>query len=264
MPELAEVEFYRRVWNRGIGDCVTKVAIHARKRIFRNTATTVLTRELVGTRLLRSEARGKRMLLEFSGGNWLQLHLGMTGKMWVDAPDFTPGKHDHLVLYQSERALVLRDTRQFGRVRFYQGKSPPSWWNTDVPEIASAGFTLEFLRNFLDRHRNTSIKAVLLNQSGFSGIGNWMADEILWRAKISPRKRARRLTHAERRKLFRATRFVARQSLRVLGASDSELPQSWLIHQRWLGKGRCPRHGTILRKARIGGRTTAWCPNCQH
>ncbi|MGI9113978.1 MAG: hypothetical protein ACR2FX_02905 [Chthoniobacterales bacterium] len=100
-------------------------------------------------------------------------------------------------------------------------------------------------------------------QSGFSGIGNWMADEILWRAKVLPAKRSGELTESERARLFRATRFVARESLHIVGADDSDLPRGWLMHERWRASGRCPRHGTTLRRARIGGRMTAWCPRCQ-
>ncbi len=263
MPELAEVEYFRRQWAAAIGHRVIKVALHSRKRIFRGTNARALQRELTGARLLSSAARGKRMLFRFSNENWLGLHLGMTGRMEVTPPDFRPQKHDHLVLFQRERTLLFRDSRQFGRVQFHHGKMPPSWWNDTVPEIASLKFTRRFFDGFLDRHGKAPIKAVLLMQSGFSGIGNWMADEILWRAKILPAGRARELNETERAQLFRATKFVARESLRIIGLNDSELPRGWFIHERWRASGKCPRHRTILRRETIGGRTTAWCPKCQ-
>jgi len=263
MPELAEVEYFRRQWNAGIGHRVIKIALHSGKRIFRGTNTRALRKELAGAHLLTSEARGKRMLFRFSNENWLGLHLGMSGKMQAASPDFRPQKHDHLVLYQRERALVFTDARQFGRVQFHHGKTAPTWWDNGVPEIVSAKFNREFLDRFLDRHPKAPIKAVVLMQSGFSGIGNWMADEILWRARILPSKRAGRLGAGERNELFRATRFVARESLRIIGPDDSTLPRTWLIHERWRAGGICPRHKTVLRRATIGGRTTAWCPKCQ-
>jgi len=166
-------------------------------------------------------------------------------------------------LYQRERALVFTDARQFGRVQFHHGKIAPAWWENGVPEIVSGKFNRAFLDRFLDRHRKATIKAVILMQSGFSGIGNWMADEILWRAKILPSKLAGKLSAGERDELFRATRFVARESLRIIGPDDSTLPRTWLIHERWRAGGKCPRHKTVLRRATIGGRTTAWCPKCQ-
>ena len=131
-------------------------------------------------------------------------------------------------------------------------------------EIVLAKFNRAFLDRFLDRHRKAPIKAVVLMQSGFSGIGNWMADEILWRAKVSPSKLAGKLSAGERDELFRATKFVARESLRIIGPDDSTLPRTWLIHERWRAGGKCPRHKTVLRRATIGGRTTAWCRNARN
>ena len=107
------------------------------------------------------------------------------------------------------------------------------------------------------------IKAVLLAQDRFPGIGNWMADEILWRAKIHPARKAGQLNAAERKTVWRETRFVARRSLQTVGLTNSDPPSSWLIHQRWSSKGVCPIHKTLLHRATIGGRTTAWCPKCQ-
>jgi formamidopyrimidine-DNA glycosylase len=263
MPELAEVEYFRRQWNAGIGHRVTKISLHADKRVFRGTDTRALRKKLAGARLLTSEARGKRMLFRFSNENWLGLHLGMSGKMQTALADFRQKKHDHLVLYQRERALVFTDARQFGRVQFHHAKIAPPWWENGVPEIVSAKFSRAFLDRFLYRHRKAPIKAVVLMQPGFSGIGNWMADEILWRARILPSKLAGKLSPAERDGLFRATKFVARESLRIIGPDDSTLPRTWLIHERWRTGGKCPRHKTVLRRATIGGRTTAWCPKCQ-
>jgi formamidopyrimidine-DNA glycosylase len=203
------------------------------------------------------------MLFEFSGDNWLGLHLGMTGKMWIDRAHFRPEKHDHLVFEQAEQSLVFRDSRQFGRVRFHHGKSQPAWWRAEIPEISARGFNQKFLDDFLQRHGRAPIKGVLLMQNGFPGIGNWMADEILWRAKIHPAIRAAKLKVHDRATLFRETKFVARESLRTLAKDFSDPPKSWLIHQRWKTSGVCPKHKTKLRRATIGGRTTAWCAKCQ-
>jgi len=263
MPELAEVEHFRRQWDSAIGHRVDKVALHARNRVFRGTNTRELQQQLAGARLLTSAARGKRMLFRFSNDNWLGLHLGMSGKMQTARPHFRPRKHDHLVLYQRERTLVFTDARQFGRIRFHHGKDEPLWWKSGVPEIVSRGFSRAFLDRFLLRHRKAPVKAVLLMQAGFSGIGNWMADEILWRAKILPSKRSAELSAGEREQVFQASKFVARESLRIIGPDDSSLPRTWLIHQRWGTGGKCPRHRTFLRRATISGRTTAWCPKCQ-
>jgi formamidopyrimidine-DNA glycosylase len=263
MPELAEVEWYRKQWDAGHGEKIEALRLHSRNRVFRGTNTSELQKRLIGESLLRSARRGKRMLFKYSGDNWLGIHLGMTGKIYVESRDYRPGKHDHLVLDQKDRSLVFTDSRQFGRVRFHHGPGEPDWWKSDAPEIGSSAFDQKLVDQFLDRHRKAPIKAVLLMQNGFPGIGNWMADEILWRAEVLPAKRTRKLTARERDAIFCATKFVIKRSLETLGKDFSDPPRNWLIHQKWKADGICPRHRTPLHHAMIAGRTTAWCPRCQ-
>src|SRR5438045_4457436 len=125
MPELAEVEWFRKQWDVGRDAQIVDLSLHARNRVFRGSDVGELQRSLIGAKLLSSHARGKRMLVKFYGDNWLGIHLGMTGKIRVESPNFQPNKHDHLVLLQKERALVFTDSRQFGRVRFQQGPEEP-------------------------------------------------------------------------------------------------------------------------------------------
>jgi len=263
MPELAEVEWFRKQWDAGRGDEIVDARVHTGKYVFRGTNTRALQESLVGKRFLRSTRRGKQMLFKFSGHNWLGIHLGMTGKIRVESANYRPAKHDHLVLFQRARALVFTDSRQFGRVRFYHGSDEPDWWKSGAPEIISREFDRKFVDQFLDRHLKAPIKAVLLMQNGFPGIGNWMADEILWRAKVLPSKWTGRLTARGRAAIFRATKFVVRRSLQTLGKDFSDPPRNWLIHQKWERDGVCPIHRTPLRHATVAGRTTAWCPRCQ-
>ncbi len=263
MPELAEVEYYRKQWDPGLGYKVSAVQLHANKRIFRGSSTTKLQHSLTNSRLLRSTARGKQMLFQFSGDSWLGLHLGMSGTLRIEPAKFRPEKHDHLVFQQAKRALIFRDPRLFGRVRFHHGKDAPDWWAAGPPDIAAKEFSAAYVADFLKRHARAPIKGVLLMQSGFAGIGNWMADEILWRAAILPARKSGDLNGKERITLRRATRFVSREALRIIGHDYADPPKTWLIHQRWKSKGVCPKHRIPLLRATVGGRTTAWCPRCQ-
>jgi formamidopyrimidine-DNA glycosylase len=263
VPELAEVEFYRRCWDAGLGQRVVRIALHAQKRIFRQISHCSLEDHIPGTILRRSEARGKQMLFCFSGSGWLGLHLGMTGQLRLEPPEFFPGPHDHLVLYQRHQALVFSDPRQFGLVRWHRGSETPAWW-ADLPlPVTSPEFTHEKLQAFLQRHRRLAIKSALLLQSGFPGIGNWMADEVLWRAKVDPRRAARSLGPVEYAVLWRCLRRVCQGALRHVGADHSDPPRGWLFHERWGRSGRCPIHRISLQREIIGGRATAWCAACQ-
>lgn len=263
MPELAEVEFNRKQWNVGIGMQVLDIELHEHTRPLRGHAPGLLPKHLTGAKFLRSEARGKQMLLEFSGSIWLGIHLGMTGRLHVEPPGYKAQKHDHLLLRQSAQTLVFTDPRQFGRIRFHQGPTPPDWWTRIPPGINSPQFTKAKMESFLARHPRLALKAALLLQDGFPGIGNWMADETLWRAKIHPRLRARRLTSPQATALWKQLRFVCRLALRHIGPTYAEMPKHWFFHQRWTKGGQCPIHGEPLSRATIGGRTTAWCPKCQ-
>lgn len=266
MPELAEVEHSRRQWNPGLGQPVRDVII-ARPgiRIFRDADPGLLCQLLPGQTLLESEARGKQMLFRFSGDLWLGIHLGMNGELRrEEAPaEYVPRKHDHLILHQDERALVFEDRRFFGRVRLHQGGEPPAWWTAIAPSLLSREFTADALGTFLARRKRTPLKALLLMQERFPGVGNWMADEILWRARLHPTTRAGELqAPAETARLFRTVRWVARTAVEVID-DDWRYPAHWLFTHRWEPGGHCPRCRAALERATVGGRTTCWCPRCQ-
>jgi formamidopyrimidine-DNA glycosylase len=263
MPELAEVEYFRRRWDDGIGQRVLGLKLHGENRVFRRSDAHWIQATLPRKKLLSSETRGKQIAFRFSSGVWLGIHLGMSGKLRVEAADFPPGKHDHLAIFQKKRTLLFSDPRTFGCVRFHLGKEMPSWWSKLPPAVTSRDFTTARLAQILRRRRRTSLKALLLIQDYFPGVGNWMADEILWQANLHPRLAAGSLDDSGVRQLFRVMRSVCRIALKTIGRNWSDPPADWLIHQRWNKDGHCPRHGIRLDHAIVGGRNTAWCRRCQ-
>ncbi len=269
MPELAEVEFFRRRWQLAArGERVVRVLGHDQKKLLRELDLPAFRRALIGSRFVSSEARAKQMLFRFSGGAWLGIHLGMSGELSVAPPDHAPGKHDHLVLVTTGHALVFNDPRMFGRVLFHCGRRPPEWWSKIAPAILSPKFTFNAVAAFLRRRSRAPIKAVILMQERFPGVGNWMADEILWRAAIHPARLAGSLSPAEVRSLWRECRRVCRLALDAIAGRGRQLPKdlnvgiprTWLFKHRWRRGGRCPLTGKPLAHAIIGGRTTCWSP----
>jgi formamidopyrimidine-DNA glycosylase len=263
MPELAEVEYFRKQWDPGLRRKIVRAELHAEKRLFRGENTKRLAAALPGAMLLGSEARAKQMLFRFSHGIWLGVHLGMTGKLRVEAATFVPEKHDHLVLFQPKQALVFTDPRIFGRVRFHEGSSAPDWWTALPPAVTSDEFTPELMRDFLRRRAKLAVKAALLVQERFPGVGNWMADEILWQARIDPRKLCGTFTARSAGSLWEKTRHVCNVAMETVAVDFSDPPEDWLFHARWSKSGECPRCGTALNTTTIGGRTTRWCAKCQ-
>lgn len=239
------------------------VELHPKVRLFRGIAIPKLIKSLTSATLVSSQSHGKQMLFRFSSGTWLGIHLGMTGSLRTESADFSPGKHDHLVLHQKKQSLVFQDFRLFGRVLFDLGKKEPAWWKKLPPSVVSKEFTLDLVDSFLQRRAKAPIKAVLLMQERFPGIGNWMADEILWRSHIHPKRLANSLSPAERKTLHHEIQSVSRKALKVIGKDFSDPPNSWLFNHRWEKGGHCPRCNSPLRRETIGGRTTCYCPRCQ-
>jgi formamidopyrimidine-DNA glycosylase len=269
MPELAEVEYYRRQWDAGLGARIVRIEWHAKKRLFHGIAPHTFTTAVTGARYAGSEARAKQMLFWFTRGRgkqphaWVGIHLGMTGSLRTERREFALGVHDHLALFTARVALVLKDPRMFGRVRFHTGAEPPEWWTQLPPAVDSDEFSFERMHAFLQRRARLAVKAALLVQEMFPGVGNWMADEILWHARIDPRTLCGQLTKTRARVLWREARKVCRVAMETVGVDFSEPPASWFFHVRWTAAGRCPRCKGALLTATIGGRTTRWCGRCQ-
>ncbi|PTY04962.1 DNA-formamidopyrimidine glycosylase [Opitutaceae bacterium EW11] len=263
MPELAEVEYYRKRWDPALGQTVARVILRPASRLLRGANPKHLSEALTGAVLESSAAAAKQMLFRFSGDAWLGIHLGMTGELKLAAPEYLVGKHDHLVLFTAQHALVFSDFRQFGRIQFSVGPEAPDWWTSIAPPVLSSEFTPEAVAGFLRRRQRAPIKAVLLMQERFPGIGNWMADEILWRAEIHPKRPAGSLSPDEIQALWREARWVCREALRTVGQDLRDPPRTWLFPHRWENGGVCPKTGVPLVREEIGGRTTCWSPGRQ-
>jgi formamidopyrimidine-DNA glycosylase len=158
--------------------------------------------------------------------------------------------------------VALADARRLGRIRLRH--DPPR-----EPPISLLGF--DALRQLpsparfrgLLRGRSAPIKAVLLDQGFAAGVGNWIADEVLYQARIDPRRRAHTLSEAEVRRLRAKIGSVVTTAVRARSDSD-RYPRTWLFHDRWgRSAGALTARGEPIRYDTIGGRTTAWVPRVQ-
>ena len=263
MPELAEVAFAARQWETGIGKLTQHIYVHPTSRVYRDLNRKFLCTELIQAKLSSVATHGKQILFKFSGNHWLGLHLGMTGSLTSDLSSYDCQKHDALVLFQNNQSLIFRDPRQFGRIRLHVGKNPPSWWSELPPSMLDKKFKKEVLSNALTRHARRPIKALLLDQRYFQGMGNWMADEVLWRAKIHPALRCQKISHQQSVLLFDKIKFVSKGAMNSVGKHGGDPPKGWLFHVRWKDGGLCPATNSPLMREEIGGRTSCWCPTLQ-
>jgi formamidopyrimidine-DNA glycosylase len=246
MPELPEAERARQVIERAAGREI--VAVDDRDTyVCRPHAPGEIAAGLVGERLGDAHRRGKFLWVETTGPT-LGLHLGMAGRIVLDEPP-APNAWDRFALeFADGGRLALRDKRRLGRAVL----SPDfSHVGPDAAEMSRDDFRARVGRG------TAPIKARLLDQSVLAGVGNLLADEILWRARLSPRRPARSLSVAELDALRREVRTAVRMAIRRGGAHTGDV-----IPERH-ADGRCPRCGGAMTRGTFGGRTTWWCPVCQ-
>ena len=247
MPELPEAERARRQLERVVGREIVAVD-DADTYVCRPHAPGEMAAVLVGRRLTDTHRRGKFLWAETDGGPGLGLHLGMAGSLTVDEEP-APRNWDRFALeFDGGGRLALRDKRRLGRAVLDPDFSHVG---PDAAEVGREQFRARVGRG------TAPLKARLLDQTVISGVGNLLADEILWRARLGPRRVPNELDTAELDRLRRSTRAAMRDAIRLGGAHTGHL-----IPHRVRG-GRCPRCGTALERATIGGRTTFWCPACQ-
>jgi formamidopyrimidine-DNA glycosylase len=246
MPELPEAERARQAIERVLGREVVAVD-DSDTYVCRPHAPGEIDAALRGHRLLRAHRRGKFLWVETTGPV-LGLHLGMSGRIDVDAPP-APNHWDRFSIeFAGGGRLALQDRRRLGRVVL---EPDLSHVGPDAAEVSRAVFRRSVGRG------SAPIKARLLDQGAVSGIGNLLADEGLWRARISPVRPAGELSDDELDRLRRELRSAVRSAIRLGGAHTGR----FIPARR--GGGRCPRCGGPLARGVVGGRTTYWCPACQ-
>jgi formamidopyrimidine-DNA glycosylase len=249
MPELPEVERARAlIAERGLGRRIA--AVEDRDTwVCRPHAPGEIADALRGRCLTSAHRRGKSMWCETGdGGPRLGLHLGMAGRIAIDEPPADNAWDRFALAFADGGRLALRDKRRLGRVVLepdLEGLGP------DAGEIGRPAFRAVVGRGA------TPVKARLMDQSVLAGVGNLLADESLWRARVDPRRPAESLSLGELDALRRAMRAAIRDTIRRGGAHTGRI-----IGERHPG-GRCPRCGAELQRAKVGGRTTWWCPREQ-
>lgn len=167
--------------------------------------------------------------------------------------------------------VAFTDARRFGRVRLVDcpgesiRKYSPLVENGPDPVVDKDIFTEEYLRSKI-QSRHVPIKALLLDQTVISGIGNWVADETLYQSKIHPEQYSDTFSNKEIARLHEAIRYVCQLAVDKLGESD-EFPEHWLFNHRWGkgDKGSSPKlpNGEKLAFITVGGRTSCYAPGVQ-
>ncbi len=245
MPELPEAERARLQIERALDREI--VAVDDRDSyVCRPHAPGDLDGALVGHRLTAAHRRGKFLWADTDGdGPELGLHLGMAGRIVIDEPPAPRGWDRFALEFADGGRLALRDKRRLGRAVLAPDFSHVG---PDAAEVPRAAFRARVGRG------TSPLKARLLDQGVIAGVGNLLADEALWRARLNPRRPAGELSVEELDRLRRELRAATRSAIRKGGVHTGD----FIAHR--IRGGRCPRCGAPLERATIGGRTTFWCP----
>ena len=263
MPELPEVENARQVLTEALDRRIE--AIDDRDDwVCRPHAPGDIATALTGGRLTAAHRRGKTMWCDTvtadgADGPALGVHLGMGGRIVVtssagqrigggpERPDRQPRKAEwdrFTMRFADGGSMRLLDKRRLGRVRLdpdLSGLGP------DAEQITAADF-----RTRLTRGRS-AVKARLLDQSVLAGVGNLLADETLWQARIAPAARADEL---DRREVDRLYRNLGRA---LAAAIENGGVHTGTVIEHRHADGHCPRCGAPMRHGTVGGRSTWWC-----
>jgi formamidopyrimidine-DNA glycosylase len=276
VPELPEVESARAAIERAALDRLIVDVDDSDSWECRPHLPGDIRAALLGRRLTGAFRRGKSMWCETSGtteddrpGPVLGIHLGMSGRILVSNPlgavaeggDWLGGYWEQAedparkavwdrftLTFDDGGGLRLFDKRRLGRVRL----------DPDLDALGPDAALVDAVDFAARVGRGTApVKARLLDQSVIAGVGNLLADETLWQARISPRRRSNELTPADLSTLYGALQEATRAAIRNGGVHTGTF-----IAFRGAGR-HCPRCGTEVTTATVGGRTTWWCPEEQ-
>lgn len=286
MPELPEVETVRlQLRHKIIGKKIESVEVFHNKSVNHDEN---IEDKLKGKTISDIDRVGKLMIFSFENDSdlFLLAHLKMTGQFFYTDTDGDivggghsikkadidlPMKHTRVGFHFTDHtSLYFNDMRLFGYIKVANKKETEAAKNRFGPEPIDPEFDVDWFANKLKK-RKTPIKAALLDQTFIAGLGNIYVDEALWRAKVKPTRRADKVTKKEAAALAAASRDVMNQSIKVGGTTFQHFKNTegekgnFTQYLKIFGQqGKtCERCGEIVKKIRVAGRGTHYCPNCQ-
>lgn len=286
MPELPEVEMVRRqLADKILHKEIDAVVVRDRKSVDHNDD---FSAKIVGQEITGIDRKGKYLFLSLSGDDsYITCHLRMTGRLIYvpadsdeqfggghslsgDLPE-QPHKHTRVIITFADGShLYFNDMRKFGYLKLVSQQEVKRQKDALGPEPSSSDYSADYLAGLL-AGRSTSVKAALLNQSDIAGLGNIYVDESCWRAKVRPDRVAGELAPSEIELLAAATESVLEDAVEHGGTTFRDYVDTNGENGNFTDKlavfGRdgkkCSRCGGIIKKSRVAGRGTHFCPDCQ-
>lgn len=271
MPELPEVETVRRTLVPAIGGVIESVWDSGKKLHMQKKPPRKKLQGLVGATITGVRRHGKYLLLDTDRPSTLLVHLGMTGRFQIRAATAERAPHTHLVLNLGERELRFSDPRRFGQIDVFERAKERKHPALEI--LGPDGLDPIDVAAFLAaaKERRTTLKAFVVDQGVIAGVGNIYASEALWRAKLRPTKRTKRLTRAGAELLAVSIREVFDLALDNGGTTLADFVDAdgnagenaeYLSVYDRAGQ-KCPRCSSVIKRSVLQGRATYYCPTCQ-
>eukprot|EP01083_Nonionella_stella_P214375 772489_1 len=246
MPELPEVENGRSlIQNNCIGKTIIVCTCGEDSILFKGVTAKEFEHALIGRKITQALRKGKHLWWEMDQGPSPAFHFGMTGGFYVkgvegcyyqlstvDLSEWPPKFTKCFIQFEDDTELCFVNKRRFGRVRLLKH---PALYRSPLKELGFDPVTeMPSVRVFGEilSKRKAPIKALLLNQKVIAGIGNWIADEVLYQSGILPEIPSAQLSMSQIKTLHRIIKKVIATSVR-LNARASDFPRNWLFHYRW-------------------------------
>ena len=274
MPELPEVETVRRSLEEKLrGLTIIDAGVYLEKIIKEPVSVDTFKEIVIGKKIERLDRIGKYLLLHLSDSYVIVIHLRMTGQLLYAAQYEDITKHTHIIFkLDNDYQLRFVDIRQFGTIYLLKEDELKTIKGLAAlgPEPLSEDFTVALLSEKLSK-KTKKIKQVLLDQDVVAGLGNIYADEVLFDSGILPDRRANTLTEDEINKLYQSIVQVIKEAISHRGTSfrdyvDGDGEKGG--HQDYLQVYRrtdqpCSRCQCHIKREKIAGRSSHFCPGCQ-
>ncbi|WP_029037849.1 Fpg/Nei family DNA glycosylase [Salinimicrobium xinjiangense] len=257
MPELPEISLFRDyVKETSLQKTIKKLEFPDASLL--QSPASKFEKALKGEKFDSAVRLGKYLGISTSGGTWLIFHFGMTGKLEYYTNQDLPKYSKMVIFFDDDYRLAYTCRRKLGKIflaESLQKFQEENELGNDALELSEKYF-LKLLED-----KTGSIKGVLMDQHVMAGIGNVYSDEMLYQAKIHPKRKTNNLSISERKQLFKKMRSVLEMAIRKEGVRKDFL-KSYLISHREEGAD-CPKCDGKVKQIKVSGRSTYFCPSCQ-
>lgn len=268
MPELPEVETVVRTLEKQIKGCtIEKVEVRYEPIVVGDAQTFAKT--LIGESFRSFERRGKYLIFRLDHVTLIS-HLRMEGKYYIQSPTEPITKHMHVIFTLSNgKQLRYNDTRKFGRMEIAPMDMDLHTFKNLGPEPFDEAFNVDYISAFR-KGRRMPLKSLLLDQSFVAGIGNIYADEILAACGLRPGRSCQYITHKDEENIVRETKRIMQEAIAAGGTTIRTYTSSLGVTGRFQTsctvhmQKTCARCGSEIKVKYIGGRSSYYCPHCQH